>query len=73
LVADIKDMEKRFKELERRRDELVDALKLLRQRHERREVTDDDYQAKRYGIEREIVEVMDRLTQMRYLMESGYG
>jgi len=72
-VADIKDMEKRFKELERRRDELVDALKLLRQRHERREVTDDDYQAKRYGIEREIVEVMDRLTQMRYLMESGYG
>ena len=66
-------MEKRFKELERRRDELVDALKLLRQQHERREVTDDDYQAKRYGIEREIVEVMDRLTQMRYLMESGYG
>lgn len=70
MAADPKVMKKRFKELEARRDQLVDELKELGGQRDRKEITDDEYASRRYGIEREIVEVMDRLAQMRYLLST---
>ncbi|MEM2904849.1 MAG: hypothetical protein QW057_04870 [Candidatus Bathyarchaeia archaeon] len=73
MAADVREMKRQFKELETRRDELVEQLKQLRRRHERKEITDQEYEDKQYVIEREIVEVMDRLVQMRYLLNIGDG
>jgi len=71
MAADAKAMRKRFKELETRRDELVNELKDLSRRFDRKEITDDEYANRRHEIERHIVEVMDRLAQMRYLLSMG--
>jgi len=73
MAADTKVMQKHLKELETRRDALVEELKELRRRLERKEMSDEEYADRRYPIEREIVEVMDRLAQMRYLLNIGEG
>ncbi|NIN00040.1 MAG: hypothetical protein GTO24_18805 [candidate division Zixibacteria bacterium] len=57
----------RTKDLERQRDRLVDDLKKLEEKHEKGEIDEDEYKEKRHEIERAIVEVMDRLAQMKFL------
>ena len=56
------------KDLERRRDSLVDDLKALEGRLKKGEMTEDHYKEQRHKIERALVEVMDRLAQMRFIM-----
>ncbi|MFB0504177.1 MAG: hypothetical protein ACETWE_10110 [Candidatus Bathyarchaeia archaeon] len=55
------------KDLERRRDSLLDDLKALEGRLKKGEMTEDQYKEQRHKIERALVEVMDRLAQMRFL------
>jgi flagellar hook-associated protein FlgK len=55
------------KDLEKQRDELVDELKKLEERRKKGEFDENTYKEKRREIERAIVEVMDRLAQMRFL------
>jgi len=57
----------RTKELEKQRDRLVDELKKLEGKRKKGEVDENTYKEKRHDIERAIVEVMDRLAQMRFL------
>ncbi len=57
----------RTKDLEKQRDRLVDELKMLEEKHKKGEVDEKAYKEKRHDIERAIVEVMDRLAQMRFL------
>ncbi|MBS7634375.1 hypothetical protein KEJ34_02605 [Candidatus Bathyarchaeota archaeon] len=56
------------KNLERQRDQLLKDLKKLDEDYKKGRVDENTYKAKRHDIERAIVEVMDRLAQMRFLM-----
>jgi len=57
----------RTKELEKKRDKLVEALKNLEEKLKKGELNEDTYKQKRRELEREVIEVMDRLAQMRFL------
>jgi hypothetical protein len=57
----------RKKDLERQRDRLVDEIKKLEESRKKGEFDEAAYKEKRREIEREIVEVMDRLAQMNFL------
>jgi len=57
----------RIKDLEMQRDRLLDELKGLEEKHKKGEIDEDVYKKERHRIERSIVEVMDRLAQMRFL------
>jgi len=57
----------RTKDLERQRDKLLDDLKKLEEKHRKSEVDETFYKEERHKIERGLVEVMDRLAQMRFL------
>ena len=57
------------KELESRKNDLVDQLKTLNQKEtELKNLSDTDFKRKR-EIERELVEIMDRLTQLSFLLK----
>ena len=56
------------KDLEKRRDSLLNDLKALEEQFKKREIGEDQYNEKRHTIERALVEVMDRLAQARFLM-----
>jgi len=64
----LEDVSAHSKSLEKRRDALLDELKKLEERLKKGEITEEAYKEERHRIEREIVEVMDRLAQMRFLM-----
>ncbi|MEM1508150.1 MAG: hypothetical protein QW294_01715 [Candidatus Bathyarchaeia archaeon] len=56
------------KSLEKQRDQLLKELKSLDENYKKGKINEETYKAKRHEIERAIVEVMDRLAQMRFLM-----
>ncbi|MCX8171657.1 MAG: hypothetical protein N3E47_06810 [Candidatus Bathyarchaeota archaeon] len=56
------------KNLEKQRDQLLKELKNLEENYKKGRIDEETYKAKRHDIERAIVEVMDRLAQMRFLM-----
>lgn len=56
------------KSLEKQRDQLLKELKSLDENYKKGRINEETYKAKRHEIERAIVEVMDRLAQMRFLM-----
>ena len=56
------------KDLEKRRDSLLNDLKALEEQFKKGEISEDQYNEKRRTIERALVEVMDRLAQARFLM-----
>lgn len=70
-MKDPKAMKQKLKELEKRRDELLKELKELKRRFENKELSQEEYEIKRHGLEREIVEVMDRLVQIQFLLGGG--
>lgn len=47
---------------------LEKEFEALQERKKNGEVSSDDYEKRKHEIEREFVEVMDRLAQMSYLM-----
>ncbi|MCD6470703.1 hypothetical protein J7L29_07895 [Candidatus Bathyarchaeota archaeon] len=65
MYEEIKD---RAKSLEKQRDELLKELKKLNEDYKKGKINEDAYKVKRHEIERAIVEVMDRLAQMHFLM-----
>lgn len=56
-------------ELKSRKKKLLEELKTLNQQHLDSETNTEDLQEKKRRIERELVEIMDRLTQLNYLMK----
>jgi cell division protein FtsL len=62
------DVSSTAKNLEKQRDQLLKELKKLDEEYKRGKLDEETYKAKRHDIERAIVEVMDRLAQMRFLM-----
>jgi HEPN domain-containing protein len=67
-MAGDKNVEKEYKRLLKERDRLVDELRKLKKRYEIGELDDETYNRNRYDIERQIVEVMDRITQLKFLL-----
>ena len=65
-MAHIEGVGARTKALENQRDLLVDDLKKLEARHKKGEIDEEVCTRERHDIERAIVEIMDRLVQMRF-------
>jgi len=61
------EVKERIKELERKRDELLDELKELDKKRKAGEISEEEYKERRHTIERGLVEIMDRLAQMRFI------
>jgi CRISPR/Cas system-associated protein Cas5 (RAMP superfamily) len=70
-MQDQKAMKQKLKELEKRRDQLLEELRNLKRRYEKKELSKEEYEIKRHGVEREIVEVMDRMVQIQFLLSGG--
>lgn len=47
---------------------MLKDLKALEERRKKGEINEEQYKEKRHDIERALVEVLDRLAQMRFLM-----
>ncbi|MGQ9514401.1 MAG: hypothetical protein ACUVTL_05060 [Thermoproteota archaeon] len=60
------EIEAGIKGLERRKKELEELFDSLEKKHKSGEVSEEEYKSERKKIEREFVEVMDRLTQYRF-------
>ncbi|TFG04813.1 MAG: hypothetical protein EU536_03710 [Promethearchaeota archaeon] len=65
----MKDAKQLIHELESRKDTLVQELKVLNEKESQSELNTQDSHQK-YIIERELVEIMDRLTQYKFLMKT---
>lgn len=67
-MAGDKNVEREYKRLLKERDRLVDELQKLVKRYEKGELDEETYKRNRYDIERQIVEVMDRIAQLKFLL-----
>jgi len=45
-----------------------DEYETLRARHERGEISDDEFASRQHELERQFVEIMDKIAQMSYLL-----
>jgi len=68
LMAGDKNVEREYRRLLKERDRLVDELQKLKKRYESGELDEEAYKRSRYDVERQIVEVMDRITQLKFLL-----
>jgi len=67
-MFDVDKIGARAKDLEKQRDRLVEELKKLEEDRKNGKVDEGTYKEKRREIERAIVETMDRLAQMQFMM-----
>lgn len=64
----MKDAQEYLKELLRKKEELEKEMEILNKKKNKKQITDEEYQKEKKKIEREFIEVMDRLAQMRYIV-----
>jgi len=67
------EIESGIRSLERRKKELEDEFESLERNFKEQRISGDDYMKERKRIEREFIEVMDRLTQYRFLKSGITG
>ncbi|MEM3041062.1 MAG: hypothetical protein QXG97_03440 [Nitrososphaerota archaeon] len=67
-MFDVDKIGARAKDLEKQRDRLVQELKKLEEDRKKGAIDEETYKEKRHEIERAIVETMDRLAQMQFMM-----
>jgi len=65
MSGEMKDV---VKKLERERDALLNELKDLDRNLKEGEIGEEEYKERRHTIERGLVEIMDRLIQMGFIM-----
>ncbi|MFX1294313.1 MAG: hypothetical protein ACFFD2_05570 [Promethearchaeota archaeon] len=58
-----------LKELKNRKEFLIQQLKELNKEKEDKKLSEDDYIHKKKEAERKLIEIMDRLTQLAYLLK----
>ena len=68
-AIEVKNEKQMLKELESRKKSLVKQLKRLNKQNPDVELSVEDLNEKKRKTERELVEVMDRLTQLNYLLK----
>ncbi len=64
----MKDAQEYLKELLRKKEELEKEMEILNKKKNKKQITDEEYQKEKKKIEREFIEVMDRLAQMKYIV-----
>jgi len=62
------EIKERAKHLEKQRDALLNEFKELEKMHKEGQINNEEYEERRHKIERDLVEIMDRLAQMKFLM-----
>jgi len=67
-VDKMKDAQEYLKELLRKKEELEKEMEILNKKKNKKQITDEEYQKEKKKIEREFIEVMDRLAQMKYIV-----
>ncbi len=70
-LAGFKDPREALRALEKRRKELENELMELVRRRERGEIGEEEFQEAKLRLEREFIEVMDRLAQLRFIVSGG--
>ena len=60
-----------MKALEKRRKELVEELEQLVEKRKRGEIGEEEFAERKSQLEREFIEVMDRLAQLRFIVGGG--
>lgn len=68
-AIEVKNEKPMLKELESRKKNLVEQLKRLNKQNSDVELSVEGLNEKKRKVERELVEVMDRLTQLNYLLK----
>lgn len=58
-----------MKQLNNRKQFLVQQLKALNTEKENNHLSEEEYEYKKNQIERELVEIMDRLTQLNFIFK----
>ena len=66
------EIESGIKGLERRKKELEDEHESLENRFKQRTISPEDYSKEKKRLEREFIEIMDKLTQYRF-QRSGFS
>ena len=61
-------IKEKAKHLEKQRDALLKEFKELEKMHREGQINEEEYKERRHKIERGLVEIMDRLAQMKFLM-----
>jgi len=64
----MKDVSGALESLRAERDRLVRELEELEKKHEKGAIQEEEYTARKKELERKIVEVMDRIVQMEFLL-----
>lgn len=71
-LVDFKDPREALEALERRRKELEKELEELAKKRERDEISEEEFNEVRVKLEREFIEVMDRIVQLRFIVGGGF-
>jgi len=64
----MEDVSGALESLRAERDRLVRELEELEKKHEKGVIQEEEYAARKKELERKIVEVMDRIVQMEFLL-----
>lgn len=70
-MRDFKDPKEALKALEKRQRELEKEMDELVRKKERGEISEEEFGERKVKIEREFIEVMDRLMQLRFIVGGG--
>ncbi len=65
----MKNEKKMIGTLEKRKQTLISQIKDLNSKVKKDEISLEEYEPKKREIERELVEIMDRLTQLNFLLK----
>lgn len=68
MIHELKEVKDAAKQLRRRKEELEREMEHILKKFERKEVEEKEFLEKKHKIEREYVEVMDRLAQLKYIL-----
>lgn len=69
---DFKDPREALKALEKKKKELEEELERLVKRKNEGEISEEEFHECKSKIEREYIEVMDRLAQLRFIVSGGF-
>ncbi len=57
-----------FKNLNKKKKQLVEEIKKLNKDFEKNNISKEDYEVKKHKLERDLVQVMDYLVQYKFMM-----
>ena len=60
-----------FKNLNKKKTELVESIKKLNKDFEKNKISKEDFEKEKHKIERELVQVMDYLVQYKFVMNGN--